>query len=346
MSNNKKLQRGLNTDLFKKLQENDELIKLIKEKDHFMGIRNDYFNIYYRGLSLGKFYLANKQWKVEVSKKYLDKSNQDTNNSTRKLMLSEYLKYYKTGQLHKKIEEYIKSERVCQQRIINNNNADPKSNYFCVDMEYVMQRENSQENNYGRFDIIAVAKKPNKKGEHEVSLMELKLGTGAMGGVSKKFREDYTGGHWSRLEEYEYSLGSGFLGHVANYIRYLQEPKRYNKLKTEIIDIINHFKGLGLMNEHCFEGLTAKKLAMQPEIIFLTYTGNEKKEEVIETAKRYLFKNVKDYSIYNVETITGYDLRRELSIAGQKYKFRFYFREGNGEVTQHILTENDQDMFK
>ena len=345
MGNTKKLQRGLNADLFKKLQGNDELIKLIKEKDHFIGIRNDYFNVYYKGLSLGKFYLANKQWKVEVSKKYLDKSNEDTKNSTQKLMLSEYLKYYKTEQLHKKIEEYTKSERVCQQRIINNNNANPKSNYYCIDMEYVMQRKDSQEKNYGRFDIIAIAKEPNEQGKYGVSLIELKLGTGAMGGVSKKFREDYKGECWSKSDEYEYSLGSGFLGHVANYIRYLQEPNRYNKLKTEIVDIINHFKGLGLIDEYYFEGLTAEKLAIQPEIIFLTYTGNEKKQEVIETAKRYLFNNVEGYSIYNVEKITGYDLRRKLSIGGQEYKFKFYFREGNGEETQYILDTNDQDVF-
>lgn len=183
----KKYTRGIdNYDFLNKLNNSRILQKVRTDPDLFLGIRNNYVNIYYLGASLAKISYIRNDFHFSIANKYLpsyapnQKLVYDTSYTEAKLIddidkikgkIYDFQYQIQNG----KNEKY---EKIVQQKLIQRNNQNQDSKWFCVDMEYNMQRKNKNQPNFGRFDIVAFTKtKP-----HRIALIELKYRCNAYGG--------------------------------------------------------------------------------------------------------------------------------------------------------------------
>jgi len=188
----KKITRGINKD-FADAFKQSELNKLYEEhKDElFIGVRNNYLNLYYNCDSIAK--VEYKQGKVicEIDKYYLDGNHYKGSKKTRKIDTSEICKNYRTIKTNSNGK--ATGEKKAQSRLVILNNNNNLSKWYCFDVEWVKAFENKQEKDEakfnGRFDIMAISKKK----PHKVALIELKYGNGAIGGKSGLFKhiEDF-----------------------------------------------------------------------------------------------------------------------------------------------------------
>jgi hypothetical protein len=214
----------------------------------------------------------------------------------------------------------------------------------------------------GRFDMIAVSKKK-VDGKHRVALVELKVNDSSYAGMDgsrkkqheKEFNlilEKKDALYNSGFEPLKY--GSGIVGHIADYLRFLQK-NYYNTLKQEIIDIIKCHKRLGILKDPDLLLVSSvNDLADKPEVHIVSYTKVPDDKDVavpIKTLKesmyKYLFKDpkktVKKTSVYCLENcinganINGFNtLKEELfednneihcsqNIKGENFEFYFTF---------------------
>jgi hypothetical protein len=147
------------------------------------------------------------------------------------------------------------------------NNENEKSNWFCIDVEYIKQFKNQKEKDEAkfnaRFDIIALSKeKP-----HRVALIEIKYGRGAIGGKS------------------------GIYKHVMDFSNFCDKGFFEGHLKQEIIKIIKSQKDIGIFVP--FE-LPEGVDVLTPEFYFITLDNNAKTEKAStpkQTMAGYLFKD-------------------------------------------------------
>jgi hypothetical protein len=201
--------RGLSSELMQALQNGilKPILDLVKRDDTLcLKIRNDGFNIYYRGGSILKL----------ENKKGLFYSNFDTAyfktiQASRKELISTSLpKLIKSISESKKWVElipflkqamdeyfakYAKSEREFQQLVARENNSSIISNdtdYFITDIEYT-----SSDSRNCRFDLIGIkwessASNRKKKDNCRLVLIEMKYGDNAIGGKAgiKKHLKD------------------------------------------------------------------------------------------------------------------------------------------------------------
>lgn len=211
-------------------------------------------------------------------------------------------------------------EKECQQKIFINNNINfkmDKSNWFCLDMEYVMKRENSNEESFGRFDLIAISKK--EYGEkYKIALIELKCGTSSFAGFSDEFKTHFANDNKSFYngETPVKKIGSGILGHAYDYIRYLNSDKFKIILKKEVINILNNYNELGLINT--FKRIEEEDIDDIPNVYFITLENKEDKCK--EKIKKYLYK-FKGASKYNVEEVLGIDITKSNSVFNPIFLF-------------------------
>ena len=331
---NMKIGRGLEEDLVKKFK-NSEWLKFYKkhEKDGlFLGIRNNYFNIYYQCASLSKIDLRTEIG--EIAKRYLNpKDEKGYIKITPKFLEKNYTS------IKDNIEKIQtkKIEKVAQQKLIINNNLNPESDWFCVDLEYVLQLD-GKKSEYGRFDIIAITKKE----PYHLALIELKATSGAIGGISKKFREFLERNeseneigikllqHTGSLREVG-SLGSGVLGHAYDYVNYLNSGFYEKYLKKEIINIIKNYQELDIINNNILVDISEDKISERPEIYFLTI--NNEKDSLRKTMYNYLCDKNKNASKYNLEKIFGINLTEDNSY----FNPVFLFSEDNGDNINDII---------
>ena len=189
-----------------------------------MGIRNNYINLYYKGMNIAK--VQGRFNNAYISARYIDKDF-NGENKYQPIKYEDFEQRYETV-IKPEVEKHIKKhklwEKETQQALILKNNKNcnnNKSNWIYIDMEYIKQRKNSisnDENSFGRFDIIAVNKK-----NFNVALIELKVGKNAIGGES------------------------GLLKHAKDWQDFLTRDlfnkdieEGNNCLKQEIINIINN----------------------------------------------------------------------------------------------------------
>jgi hypothetical protein len=220
MPNNlKKLTRGIHEDFAEAFRQSG-LFTLYKKhkKELFIGVRNNYLNLYYNCDSVAKIDYKKGVIICQTSRNYLYGTGirEHINISPRDICKN-----------YAKIKENIAGrstpEKKAQSKLVILNNANKRSNWFCVDIEWAKAFENKQQKDdadfNARFDIIAISKENN----HEVALIELKYGRQAIGGYS------------------------GIYKHIENFYKY--QKKRYfdtkkNSHKKEIIDILKSLKML------------------------------------------------------------------------------------------------------
>ncbi len=243
------------------------------EKDkYFLGIRDNYLGLYYKGHRMAKIEVSNSKVTYSIAQYYVSEQNVNPD----KMKFEEFRDNfnYITDQIDGHVggkNKKLRPERVCQQWIMNQNNADILSDWYFLDMEYVQSRQS------GRIDMIAVKCKADEKGKHAVALIELKVGTKADGGAS------------------------GLIKHMDDFMKLLDNADKYNRIREELSYMISSYKELGLIDSknELNKVTSAEQFAKKPDIYFLNYTyvsvpdfegqGKEKLSSIKESFYRYLY---------------------------------------------------------
>lgn len=302
----------------------DFIQNLLREKDaegnsiHILGVRNDYLNIYYLGQSIAKIYLKETKTKTKNENENGDakpvykiahyiltgKKKTKEDNQYKEIFFEEYQKQLK--QIKKNAEKNatgnregtktIHREKICQQWIMNRNNDSSNSDWYYVDMEYI-----DAEKPFGRADLVAVKKKADKEGKHQVAIIELKVSNSAYGAtlrtssdpqeqalIDEQYRiiknnlyatdddsADFAG---YKLEKVKF--GSGIVSHIADFLRYLNQNRYECQLRDEIINMIEAYKSFGIIHEtnKISQVTKAVQLSSKPVVYILSFTNVPIKE--------------------------------------------------------------------
>lgn len=188
----KKITRGITKDFADAFLQS-ELNKLYNEhkNDLLIGVRNNYLNLYFNCDSIAKIEYKQGKLICELDRYYLDGNHYKGSDKTKKIEPYEVYNNYQTIKANSKSKETDEKKAQARLFLLNNNNK--KSKWYCFDVEWVKAFENQQQKNIakfnGRFDIMAISKKK----PHNVALIELKYGNGAIGGKSGLFKhvEDF-----------------------------------------------------------------------------------------------------------------------------------------------------------
>jgi len=324
----KSIMRGINDELAKAFKE-CELYKLYeKNKDElFIGVRNNYLNLYYNCDSIAKVkYIQPKGEKgkrivCEIDKYYIDGDNSADKRRDPKEICSKY------GAIKTRSDNKEKDnpEKKAQSKLVISNNNNEKSNWFCIDIEYIKQFNNNIEkekaNINGRFDIIAISKEQ----PHRVALIELKYGSGAIGGKS------------------------GIYKHIKDFIKFKEKELFENHLKQEIIDIIKSQKAIGISVPF---DISKKAKLVGPDFFVITLNNNPEKvngSTPKQTMAGYLFKDknrwtCKRQSKYCIEKEFGIDVTKKNNELYVKFLFSAATHENGGiEKIIDILDENNYE---
>jgi hypothetical protein len=274
--NGKNIWRGIDTE-FSQAFLKSELYKLYQEhKDELIiGVRNDSLNLYYDCDSIAKIKYSKRDKKItcEISTYYLGRNVGDKNRS--KIEPNQICEQYE--EIKKRIKVRATKEKKAQSKLVLLNNNNEKSNWYCIDVEYVKSFNNKsdkQEADFNaRFDIIALSiNKP-----HRVALIELKYGNSAIGG------------------------NSGIYKHVKDFSNFQEMGYFESHLQYEITEIVRSLKDLDFPVP--FE--TPEKIdLLPPEFFFITLDNNAKENASTpkQTMAGYLFNDKNSWGCKRLST--------------------------------------------
>ncbi|GAB1431635.1 hypothetical protein MASR2M29_02600 [Spirochaetota bacterium] len=265
-----KITRGITKDFAEAFKKSD-LYKLWEEhKDElFIGVRNDYLNLYYNCDSIAKIVYKKQDEKIEceIDKYYIDGNHYKSKDKEKRYIIEqkEICEQYEVIKKHSNNKATL--EKKAQSKLVLLNNENLESNWFCIDVEYVKSFNNLTEKKEadfnGRFDIIALSKmKP-----HKLALIELKYGRGSIGG------------------------SSGIYKHVEDFSKFCEKGYFEEHLKQEIIEIVKSQKDLGIRVP--FETPEEHDI-LTPDFYFITLDNNAEKENAStpkQTMAGYLFND-------------------------------------------------------
>lgn len=201
----------------------------------FIGIRDGYINLYYNCDSIAKINVSSPH-KASIAPYYTD-------GGKKTLSDDEFVSLFQT--IKEKSNLRDKKEKQAQEKLVIDNNNNPQSKWFCIDVEYTksLKGKNTAEN--WRFDIIAIT----KSRPHKVALIELKYGKGAM------------------------KEPSGIRTHVEDFYSFFINNK-FESIKGEIVNIINKLYDIGVCVPHSLCGLSPNDILTDPEFYFITLNNN------------------------------------------------------------------------
>ena len=336
----------------------DYLCEKAKDSNIFVGIRDNCFNLYYKGQSVGMIKIRKNEkgdrW-FSVKNKFID-TKLATGSDYSWLSFQEFKDSYET--IKTRINELDKGttrEKTFQQEIVLKTN-ELSSDWFCLDMEY-----NQEGERVGRFDIVAVSRRK-KEGKHRVAIIELKVGADSYGtSLNEYVNNPELKPRYEAVRTKPNSLfsnenrclkyGSGVVGHIVDFLRYLPSDGYQTMLKHEIPQIIKCQYQLGVAIPREIMDITIEDLASKPEVVFLCYT-NKKSPATSSLKKRFgnqLFvrENSSDYALQ--KWICNHDISSILSIesdlagekdiisfkqaiAGEQYKFSLVFVDSKNDT--------------
>lgn len=115
-----------------------------KHKDEIIiGIRDGYINLYYNCDSIAKIRVGQPS-KALLASYYTDKK-------TRSLSDEEYVSLY--NNIKEKSDRRDKKEKQAQERLFIDNNSNPSSGWFCIDVEFTKSLKGKNTAGDWRFDI-------------------------------------------------------------------------------------------------------------------------------------------------------------------------------------------------
>lgn len=295
-------QRGLSAKQIAAMINDHELMALLQHPKLFLGIRNGYFNLYFHGASVGRFSFPNTGGlKIETHHKYLGTGGKGYQTIPR----DEFFRRL-DGILESILRTHQESgkgweEKTAQQALLMANNRNPNSGWYCVDMEYIQQRQSGREPCYGRFDIVALSRAPDAEGRHRVALIELKVGsTSYKSALSKEIRGQIEDGTFF-IDRCETGLGSGIVGHLADFYRF-EKAGQFRQLREEICQILSNKRDLGFPVPCA--GIQPGEIADRPYFYILTLCRDI--SSCKETMYRYLgIDRYTRLSKYNARKVIG-----------------------------------------
>lgn len=216
----------------------------LKHKDKvIVGIRDNYVNLYYNCDSIAKFSDTGKRVSAKIDPYYLDESR---SSHVMTIDPAEYDLPSAFRTIAERSDRREKREKQSQERLYIANNSNDSSNWFCIDVEYTRSVATKDKAEPWRFDIIAVSRSL----PHRVALIELKYGSGAIGGTS------------------------GITKHIKDYYNFHSNGS-YGILLPELVSII---KGLDLMAvaipDSISKHLEKEDFSKCPEYYFITLDNN------------------------------------------------------------------------
>ena len=219
-----------------------------------IGIRNGYINLYYNCDSIAKIRVGQPS-KAQLEPYYTDKK-------TRSLSDEEYVSFYNS--IKEKSDRKDKKEKQAQERLFIDNNSNPSSGWFCIDVEFTKSLRGKNTAKDWRFDIIAIS----KVAPFRVALIELKYDKVAIGGKS------------------------GVRTHVRDFYTFHKE-NRYENLKDEIVSIVKSLQRIGVDVPYNFAEISTNKFASYPEFYFIMINNNAKAGASTpeQTMSGHLFKD-------------------------------------------------------
>ena len=225
-----------------------------KHKDEIIiGIRDGYINLYYNCDSIAKIRVGQPS-KALLASYYTDKK-------TRSLSDEEYVSFYNS--IKEKSDRRDKKEKQAQERLFIDNNSNPSSAWFCIDVEFTKSLRGKNTAEDWRFDIIAIS----KTAPYRVALIELKYGKKAIGGKS------------------------GIRTHVRDFYAF-HKGNRYIDLKDEIVSIVKSLQEIGVDVPYNLTEISTNEFAIYPEFYFITIDNNIAGASTPEqTMSGYLFKD-------------------------------------------------------
>lgn len=210
-----------------------------------IGVRDGYINLYYNCDSIAKISATSESLEAEVNEYY---AGRNTLSEDELISAYEQIKIQSDKHISKTRGKAIdKSEKQAQERLFIDNNNNPDSKWYCIDVEYTKSLAQKDSPEAWRFDIIAIT----KEAPFRVALIELKYGSGAI------------------------SSTSGIRKHIKDYVTFHSENS-YNILKPEIVSIINGLKNVGVAVPETLGNITIEDLAPVPEYYFITLNNNPK----------------------------------------------------------------------
>lgn len=262
----KKITRGICKNFAEAFTKSDLFKFYLKNKQELIiGIRNNYLNLYYNCDSIAKIKYIKDNIVCEIDKYYIDGNHYNSKDEEKRFEIQQYQIIKQYPEIKKNSDDKTSPEKKAQSKLIILNNQNDNSNWYCVDLEYVKafmsQGEKKEADFNGRFDIIAISKvKP-----HKIALIELKYGSGAIGGTS------------------------GIYKHVKDFKKFIDKGYFEKHLKHEIIEILKSHKYLGINIP--FE-LPILSDILEPDFYFITLDNNaEKASSPKQTMAGYLFKD-------------------------------------------------------
>lgn len=332
-------QRGLTAEQIRYITDHKQLHELIKREELFFGVRNGYFNLYYQGASAGECrFQETGGLSIATHEKYLGKDGKNY----KSLSLEEFLT--KCNGILLDIERVQSTgknlrEKPAQQALILANNRNENSRWYCVDLEYVQEPEDKSKSKFGRFDIVAVSRTAGKEGRHRVALIELKAGykTAYPSNFPKKenawLRKQIDDQAFS-VYDYEGSLGSGIVGHLADFCRF-ERAGQFEKLKEEVCEILSNKRALDF-EIPCPE-LRPKDLEERPHFYFLTLSRDDASQPVASCKKSMSHHLGSKAPVqYNAKKVLG-----ETFLERENYHFLFAPGEMGKRKKVDILCEPD-----
>ena len=269
----------------------------------FIGIRDGYLNIYYNCASIAKI----RTKRGTVGKASIDKYY--TNNKSSSLTADEFENQYE--EIKKKSDEKNDLEKKSQERLVLDNNNNPHSDWYCLDVEYTKSIDKNLQN--WRFDIIAISKKT----PHRVALIELKYGSKAIGGAS------------------------GIQKHLKDYGSFFEKNCFEKYLKQEIVKIINKQKDLVIDFPKELDSLEEQNITNNPEVYFITLNnkiGNGSTPR--KTMWRYLFidERIKkgEKETYIINGYSKEKLKKHLEELKPIFLFSSAKLNASGQLTRKI----------
>jgi len=326
-------QRGLTKEQIRYILSDQRLKDLIYKEELFFGVRGGYFNLYYRGSSAGRFDLSKGGGlQIETHQKYLGKSGDGYDSLTLEEFLTRYQEIIANIEKAQAANKGWREKNV-QQALVLANNRSPNSRWYCVDMEYAQARESGSDPNYGRCDIVAVSRHPDEQGRRPVALIELKAGYSSYkDGLSEEERAAIDA---VPPTEYGGSLGSGIVGHLADFSRFEQEG-RFGKLKEEVCAILDNKRALGFAVPN--PEFRPQDIAERPEFYFLTLLTEDAPLESCRKSM-YHYLGVEGHgrlAACNAKKVLG-----STFLDRKNYHFLFALEEMSARETVDILEEPD-----
>lgn len=337
--------RGLDDFAIKAIKNHKELngvitrIRTNNPNNLILGIRNNYIDIYHRCSKVIEIPLGTKGVrKPKIDKTYEGSLGYEIDKTH---INQEFIEKIRISQINAYLElEKNTPEKDFQHTIIVENNKLTDAKWFCVDLEYLIHRNSTQDKYFGRQDIIAISKEKNEK--YKIAIIELKVGKDAFkksGGVKDAKLKNFidTGNVIDLNDKDFYNLGSGILGHFSNFVRSLDDSKyrdnksRFEILKDDVVNIIKSYAQLGFgdkLFQEFASSITAEQIADYPEIIFLVYTDKDTQNiiDLKKEFKKYIFESSTEMS---VEKLWSSDILNKYNgNDGTRTPMKVIFRKG------------------